>query len=175
MEKEKVKEPEAEQLQEEHYDRNLRRIRELQLKATTKKVVLRAKEIPWRQSRMGYVKRYLNWEVEDSALSGWTVFVHEIHRHSGKHCHQGGVSLFVIEGKGYTVVDGQRVDWEAGDLIILPIRPGGIVHQHFNADPGSPCRWIAWIHSPFGEAMGNLFRHEEDSPEFKKAGPAKEA
>src|SRR5690242_9499378 len=67
-----------------------------------------------------------------SALNQWLVFQHDIHTHSGKHRHQGGLAIFVLEGEGYTEVDGVRIDWEAGDLILLPIKPDGCEHQHFN-------------------------------------------
>ena len=55
----------------------------------------------------------------------------------------------MITGKGYSVVDGERIDWQAGDLLLLPIKPGGVEHQHFNINPGSECRWIAFSYMPF--------------------------
>ena len=72
---------------------------------------------------------------------------------SGKHRHQGGLVIYVLEGKGYSIVDGERKDWEKGDLVLLPMKPGwrrapalqsrsveagdlGGVHQH--PDPGIP-------------------------------------
>jgi mannose-6-phosphate isomerase-like protein (cupin superfamily) len=168
MERQRVREMEPRPSTDQHYDMMLQRRAKEQARADTCRVVVKSKELPWIQSRMGYVKRFLNWQVEDTALVGWTHFIHEIHRHSGKHCHQGGLVLYVLEGKGYTTCDGVKVDWEAGDLILLPIKPGGVEHQHFNADPGTPCRWLAFIYTPYSEAMGSLFRHVEDSPEYTR-------
>ena len=90
-----------------------------------------------------------------------------IHHHSGKHRHQGGLAIFVLEGAGYTVVDGKRYDWKAGDLILLPIKPGGVSHQHFNADPKKPARWLALITNSYRPHLGYEIVQIEDSPDWK--------
>jgi quercetin dioxygenase-like cupin family protein len=48
------------------------------------------------------------------------------------HAHQNEALLYVLEGRGYEIHDGQRYDWEAGDLVVIH---ADSVHQHFNADP----------------------------------------
>ncbi len=63
--------------------------------------------------------------------------------------HQGGRVHVVWEGRGYTMVDGVRHNWETGDVIMLPVKPEGTTHQHFNADPDRPVRLLV--------AEGNLF------------------
>src|ERR1700719_2851203 len=73
---------------------------------------------------------------KDTPLQHWRVFIHDIRTRSGKHRHQGGLVIYVLEGRGYSVVDGERKDWEKGDLVLLPMKPGGVVHQHFNLNPG---------------------------------------
>jgi len=78
--------------------------------------------------------------------------------------------IFVLEGKGYTVVDGQRCDWEKGDLILLPIRPGGVEHQHFNLNGGEPSRWTAFIYKPFHDEVAHGMEQREESPEFRRSG-----
>jgi gentisate 1,2-dioxygenase len=88
--------------------------------------------------------------------------------HSGKHRHQGGIMLYVIEGEGYTVVDGEKVEWEKGDLIVLPVKPDGCEHQHFNKEPGKPAKWMAFRYHPFSAILGNLFEHVEDRPDWKE-------
>ena len=72
-----------------------------------------------------------------------------------------------IIGKGYSVVDGERIDWQAGDLLLLPIKPGGVEHQHFNINPGSECRWIAFSYMPFFDHVASEFTQTEVSPLFK--------
>ncbi len=56
---------------------------------------------------------------------------------SAKHGHMNGALLYILEGKGYEVHDGKRVDWQAGDVAIVR---NGCVHQHFNLNPDKPTR-----------------------------------
>ncbi len=67
----------------------------------------------------------------------------EIRAQSGKHRHQGGVAIHILEGRGYTVADGDRYDWQKGDLLTLPVKPDGVVFQHFNASEKEPALLIA--------------------------------
>jgi mannose-6-phosphate isomerase-like protein (cupin superfamily) len=127
---------------ETHYDRSF-------AAAGTKPgcgpIVIKPSDREYQQTRQGRIMYYLNAQAyKDTPLHDWRVFVHDIKTHSGKHRHQGGFVIYVIEGKGYSVVDGERVDWGPGDLLLLPIKPGGVEHQHFNLEEGKPCRWIAF-------------------------------
>ena len=128
------------------------------------KVVIRGKERPVEKSRQGWLRYYLYGELfPETALKEWGVFLHEIHHHTGKHTHQGGLAIFVLDGEGYTMIDGQKVEWKKGDLILLPIKPGGVEHQHFNRDPNKPARWLAFIYWPYNEAMAHYLEHQENS------------
>jgi len=121
-------------------------------------VVIKGDECPWQKSKMGVSKCYLSpYAYPDTPVQTFYVFEQKQYTHSGKHIHQGGVVLFVLEGRGYTVIDGLRHDWEAGDLIILPIQPGGVEHQQFNADPENPCRLVAFLYQPFFMELGNYY------------------
>jgi len=73
----------------------------------------------------------------------------------------------VIDGKGYSVVDGERVDWEKGDLLLLPLRPDGVEHQHFNVNPEKPALWVAFIHQGVREYVASELTQTEPSPEWK--------
>lgn len=120
----------------------------------TGKVVIHAKDREWEQGRQGNVKYYLNsYAFSDHALTHWRVFQHTIRKHSGSHRHQGGVVILCLEGKGYSIVEGVRHDWEAGDLLLLPLKPDGVEHQHFNAEEGKPCKWMAFIYQPYFDEM----------------------
>ncbi|MDP2726967.1 MAG: cupin domain-containing protein [Dehalococcoidia bacterium] len=130
------------------------------------KVVIKGSERPWRQSRQGHAKHFLTAFLDDTALMGWRFFMQDIRTHSGSHRHQGGLAIFVIDGRGWTVVDGVRHDWEEGDLIVLPVKPGGVRHQHFNADPGKPCKWLAMIYLAYQDALGNMMEQVENSPDW---------
>jgi gentisate 1,2-dioxygenase len=94
--------------------------------------------------------------------------MHEIHTKSGRHKHQGGLVIYVLEGVGYSVVDGERIDWSKGDLVLLPLRPGGVEHQHFNLDPHKPSKWAAFINIPIIEHLASVLEQKEVSPDFKE-------
>lgn len=135
------------------------------------KVVVRGVGVPWRQNRQALVKRYL-WTTRvigmptGAALDDWRVFVQDINVHSGKHRHQGGLVIFVLEGEGYSVVEGERDDWEAGDLLLLPYKPGGIEHQHFNCDDSKPAKWIALINSSVWDWGASEMMQVTQHPDF---------
>ena len=50
-------------------------------------------------------------------------------RHGGKHAHMEAY-LYIIDGEGYTEVDGERVDWKKGSLV--HVQGPQTHHQHFN-------------------------------------------
>jgi quercetin dioxygenase-like cupin family protein len=143
----------------------------------TGQVVVRGKGNPWILDRQGLVRHYLTpsrytGEPVDTALDGWIVFVQEVGKHSGKHRHQGGLVIYVLEGEGHSIVDGERLEWEPGDLMLLPIKPGGVEHQHFNKDESKPVKWIAFIHTAVYEWGASEMVQIEQHPEFKARAAA---
>ncbi|MBI4330996.1 MAG: cupin domain-containing protein [Chloroflexi bacterium] len=52
--------------------------------------------------------------------------------HSGKHAHMEAL-LYVLQGEGYSVVDGERIPWKTGTL--FQVQGPQTVHQHFNTGP----------------------------------------
>ena len=56
---------------------------------------------------------------------------------SDKHGHMNSALLYILEGKGYEIHDGERVGWQAGDAAIVR---NGCVHQHFNLNPDKPAK-----------------------------------
>ena len=57
------------------------------------------------------------------------IFEEAPHSGSHKHAHTEAM-LYVLEGRGYSMIDGKRVDWEEGDAVHVP--PRMTVHEHFN-------------------------------------------
>lgn len=137
-------------------------------------VVIRGKDTPFRQDRQACMRPYL-WPSRYSGqpvrttLDDWIVFVQDIKVHSGKHRHQGGLVIYILEGEGYTVVDGQRHDWEAGDLLLLPLKPGGVEHQHFNRYEGKPAKWIAFINGSLMQWGASEMVQLQQHPDFPEA------
>ena len=66
------------------------------------------------------------------------------------------------------LVDGERIDWAKGDLLMLPLRPNGVEHQHFNSDiGGKPALWMAFIHQGMREYLSSEMTQTVPSPEFQ--------
>jgi gentisate 1,2-dioxygenase len=57
------------------------------------------------------------------------IFEETAHSSSHKHAHTEAM-LYVLEGRGYSLIDGTRYDWEEGDAVHVP--PRMTVHEHFN-------------------------------------------
>jgi len=77
---------------------------------------------------MGFVGRgrqeFQNMEIE---ITG--ILSDEPGLHGGKHAHMEA-TLYIIQGEGYSEVDGERIPWKAGSCV--HIQGPQTVHQHFN-------------------------------------------
>jgi quercetin dioxygenase-like cupin family protein len=129
------------------------------------RIVLRGRDLPFQRSRQGRSKYYLHIDTRDAAIKDWQVFQKDLEVPSGKHIHQGGLTIYILRGRGYSIFDDQRLDWKAGDLLSLPIKPGGLEHQHFNLDETEPSRWVAFIFVPFLHATGSMMEQVEGESE----------
>lgn len=167
VEKESLREKEPEIAQQTIYDASVKYQKERNQRLAQGRKVIKGNMIPWEQSRQALLRWYRNEFITDTVTDKWTFFVHEIKVHSGKHVHQGGLTIFVLKGRGYTTVDGVRFDWSAGDLICLPIKKGGVEHQHFNLD-GKPSRWLAIIDSSLMGYIGRWIEQKSESPDWTK-------
>lgn len=86
---------------------------------------------------------------------------------SQKHGHQNGALMYVLNGVGYDIHDGERTDWKAGDCLIVP---PGVVHQHFNASEVEPARVLVIKSKPVYNFAGlNFQEFVEHAP--KDASP----
>jgi hypothetical protein len=167
---ERVRERERPPLQDNPYERSMRARHEFMQRNLTGPLVVSLDDRQWHHARQGKLLYYLcPVSHKDSPLHHWRVFLHEIRTVSGKHRHQGGLLIYVVEGKGYSIVDGERYDWAKGDLVLLPMKPGGVEHQHFNGEPEKgPAKWVAFINLPIHEHVASDLQQVENSPEFKE-------
>lgn len=150
------------------YEMAVRRQREIQDLQNAGQILINPADRKWEETRQSRLLYYLHpWQFKETAMQDWSVFINDVRQHTGKHRHQGGLVIYVLEGKGHSVVEGERVDWEAGDVLLLPIRPGGVEHQHFNADQGAPCKWMAFIYLPYWDWCASEIVQLELAPEYK--------
>ncbi len=72
------------------------------------------------------------------------------------HRHMCEALFYVLTGRGYSIVEeeGQperRVEWEEGDLFFTPMFAW---HQHVNADPNRPVRYLEITTLPLMKSLG---------------------
>ncbi len=84
--------------------------------------------------------------------------------HGQKHGHINSAVFYILQGKGYDVHDGARIDWQAGDAAIVE---NGCVHQHFNADPNHEARIVIFKAKPLFLFFHLLFQRTVEYPPDK--------
>lgn len=152
------------------YDRGLSWHIEQNRRRREGRVLIRAQDVPWRMTRQGFGKHYCNAEAWPTmGAPGWIITrpnMTDIRR--GKHTHRGGGRvIYCMEGKGRTINNDVNLDWEKGDIEILPVTRTENVHEHFNLEPGKPVGLLVHMFWPFMEATANETRQMEDAPDWK--------
>lgn len=77
---------------------------------------------------------------------------------SNRHRHTYETILYVLEGRGYSMIEDRRVEWEAGDAVYIPVWAW---HHHVNADPANKARYLACENAPMLQNLGRLAIREE--------------
>ena len=165
MERERVKEPDADQLSD--YEKSVRHYQEWADRQKSGKLLIRASDREYQRSRQGFIKYYMSPLTTETALSSWSVFEHQVRNQSGRHRHQGGIIIYVLEGQGATENDDELIEWQAGDLLLLAIKPDGSVHQHWNRDTSKGCRWVAFRDLIVGRCIANAIDQVAEMPELR--------
>jgi hypothetical protein len=133
--------------------------------------VVRLSELPLEHNPLGLMRWYLHPSITDTILTTLTIYRQEIPpaSRSGRLKFQGGQIMFIVEGRGHTLLDGVRHAWEAGDVLNLPTRRDGIIVQHFNDDPDHVAAFLAVEPNLFAATSvdrGCGFELLEASPDF---------
>jgi gentisate 1,2-dioxygenase len=136
--------------------------------------IVRESELPLEVSRQGLMRWYLHPSITDTVISSYLFFQQEIPpgSRSGRLQFQGNQVIVILEGQGYSMIDGVKYPWKAGDLVMLPLRVDGIIVQHFNTDPDKTVKFIAteanWLECTTVD-RGCGFEQLEDAPEYRQA------
>ena len=90
--------------------------------------IIKSSQIPWKGGPRMFNKMLL--QPKGGGIQ--TVFAHLKDFLPGTesqiHGHQNDAMMYVLQGAGYDVQDGEKIEWQSGDLAIIR---GGTVHQHF--------------------------------------------
>jgi gentisate 1,2-dioxygenase len=76
---------------------------------------------------------------------------------TSNHRHAYESLIYVISGRGYTITEGQRFEWKAGDAVYVP---PWCWHQHF-AHPEESARYITATNLPMLKQLGQTVVREE--------------
>ena len=168
--------------QASHYKEALRESAQFREDYKKRKGVIKAEEMPWENTPQGRIKHVVNEKMNtrETALDMYIQFLPPGGR-SGKHRHMAEEVLYVLEGKGYDqhwdfkfdCVDKyswewekkpKKFEWEEGDYVYIPPYT---THQHFNADPAKPARFITATNR-LVKALGfNWIEQVENAPDYK--------
>ena len=134
--------------------------------------VVRRSDLPLETNSQGLMRWYMHPAITDTVLSTLCMYEQEIppRSRSGRLKFQGGQVMFIVEGEGYTVIDGTKHHWKARDVLNLPLKKDGITVQHFNASSNEPARFLVVEPNLFaatGVDRGSGFEQIEPSPDCK--------
>ena len=127
-------------------------------------------DLPWEVNQMGIMKWYLHPSIEDTAIHSLIFYMQKIppQSRSGKLRVQGGQVIHIMEGSGYTLIDDDKLSWNEGDVLQIPLRWDGVAFQHFNDDATHDailvCAEPNLVHS-LGVDRGSGFEVLENAPE----------
>ncbi len=168
-----------------YYQESLQESTQFRKEYKKRKGIVKAKEMPWEDSAQGQIKHVVN-EKMNTRECALNMYLQHLPggKCSGKHRHLAEEVFFVLEGKGYDLhwdvkfdcadqyewdweAEPKRFEWEEGDFVYIP--PYSI-HQHFNADPDKPARFITATNRLL-KAMGfDWIEQVKPVPGFKAKG-----
>ncbi len=88
--------------------------------------------------------------------------------HTRAHRHTSTAVYFVVRGRGYTLVDGERFDWADRDFLVLP---NWAWHEHANASETEGAILFSVQDRPVLQALG-LLREQSLDAGHQATGPA---
>ena len=117
-------------------------------------IVRKWKNINFRQNTRGARSAFLIDTEVGHRTGGMTAAVNKIApgSHLASHRHGGEAIIFIAEGRGYSLLDGEKLPWEKGDMFLVG---KWLWHQHFNDDPNKTAIYVR-VHA--GDSIGNTMR-----------------
>lgn len=79
------------------------------------------------------------------------------------HRHTVEAVIYIMQGHGFSLIDGVKHPWEAGDFICVPVFSW---HKHFNESKEDELWHMAVTTGPFGMATGIAIYEDERNPEY---------
>ena len=85
-------------------------------------------------------------------------------KHSNLHRHTYETVIYILEGEGYSFVQGKKIHWKKGDALYIPVWAW---HNHHNTSSSELARYLACENAPMLQNMGGVALREEveDKPQ----------
>lgn len=114
------------------YSNRLRRLADAAAEASESRILTAYDDIAFRVSPRGARSGFLVDRTIGHRTQGLTAVMHQLAPglYQSRHRHGGEAWLFGVAGRGYSIIDDERVDWGPGDLVVVD---HWAWHQHFNA------------------------------------------
>jgi quercetin dioxygenase-like cupin family protein len=133
---------------------------------------IRGDELPWELNAHGRMQWYLHPCLAYTAVQTQVFYRQEIASgsRSGVQRHGGDAVFYIVEGEGYTEVDGVRHNWKAGDVMCLPAFAQGVVYRHVNTGSARVrliCMERNMVHS-VGVDRQSGFEELQPCPEYRE-------
>lgn len=111
------------------YDRWLSAADDWKEQTAKARTSIQEEELAWVRTKQDY-RAALLCSRDNGFLTAGDAMLGEIPPgwNTGKHYH-GEEAIYILKGKGCSVIDGKRYDWEKDSCILIPF---GVPHQHFN-------------------------------------------
>ena len=118
--------------------------------------VYSSRDLPWKGGPQLYGKHVVSPQAAAVTQSIEThIEVYAPGAYGQKHGHLNSAVFYVLKGRGHDIHDGKRIDWLAGDVMIVE---NGCVHQHFNDDPEEEAILLVFKAKPLFLFMHLLFQ-----------------
>ena len=92
--------------------------------------VYKTSDLDWKGGPHNFGKKVINPQANRIAQSIEAhIDAFAPHGYGQTHGHMNSAVFFVLKGKGHDIHDGRRMDWEAGDALIVE---NACVHQHLS-------------------------------------------
>lgn len=124
-------------------------------------------DMEWKGGPQAYGKHVINPQRTDIAQSIEThIHAYAPGGYAQNHGHMNSATFYVLRGKGYDIHDGERMDYEAGDVLLVE---NGCVHQHFNTHPSEEMIVLVMKAKPLFLFMHMIFQKNVKLPPAEPA------
>jgi gentisate 1,2-dioxygenase len=116
------------------YSNRVSRLHDQQRALAESRILTPYEDVPFKVTPRGARSGFLVDKAIGHATGGLTAVMHQLAPglYQSRHRHGGEAWLYCVTGEGYSMIDGVKVPWKQGDLVIVDHWSW---HQHFNASP----------------------------------------